>query len=99
MTKYYEVCAREGHTTHTRLVYGADPAQAMKTAKASGLMGEVSCVNELMLCSVWIPPEVMEQYRRSGLSYWQQLEAGGDHYEAGGGECATDLSLREEEKA
>ena len=30
--------------------------------------------------------------------YWQQLEAEGVHYEAGGGECSTDLSLHEEEK-
>ena len=35
---------------------------------------------------------------RPGPSYWQQLEADGEHYEAGGGECATDLGLREEEK-
>ena len=36
---------------------------------------------------------------RPGPSYWQQLEADGDHYEAGGGECATDLSLHARRKS
>jgi len=56
---YYEVVSQDGSTTRTQLVYGDTPEGAIRTARAYGLTGEITEVRELMLASVWIPPEAM----------------------------------------
>lgn len=56
---YYEVVAQDGHTRRTQLVYGDTPEGAIRTARAYGLVGRIVEVRELMLVSVWIPPETM----------------------------------------
>ena len=61
---YCEVVSKGDTGTYTKLVYAGSPREAMETARAYGLVGQIVEVRILMLDSVWIPPEVMEQYQK-----------------------------------
>ena len=63
---YCEVVSKDGTGKRTQLVYGGTPEEAIRTARAYGLVGQIVEVRMLMIESVWIPPEVMPPQTRGG---------------------------------